>query len=616
MVDGFPTQLVAPDDFSVAARSLVDMSHLQETVVWLVNQLHRHQDEISMLQQRRDVDIPALALQGLKQRHWMVQKSYKYFYQLASADGFKAFYLEWQRARNERCKWNKASAHAAKTYKAKAAAIWFDVCHEDKRHRHLCRFSLRNIRRNRSNRAFAIWVYAWLMAKQDRQIVRSADVHRAQEKKVKFFQGFKRYTEKSKKYKYVIKKMTMSREDKVKSKIMSAWKFYCDFNYIQERKLYSVNSKKARVHLQYGMHVWTENVIYQKSMRGIVRRTHKYRYMRKLAAAMEDWCFATSMSRKEKLLAAADATGDPVEMTKTMQAVVDGIVVKPNPRQYELQAAALFLNRMQDIKLHMAMEQIHEALENKVEKPTAADIARRARAPAPKAIQPPPSFSSQLSGQKPAAKSTMPSGPSAHKYTDTLQALDEAKAKEEAVKKRLDDKKAALKAAKEGAVIAPVESNVVVPPIHHPDYHYPQYAKGGSFERDLEAEQAQVEAQVAAQVAAEMGQPGMPVSSTRRLLERQYRQEMKMKMAGEPGMGNPIYQQMYADAGAQAALERAVLDAAAATSAQQLDARTGAAQTNYGGSSVLAEARNASMLLSGNLAEESKNGASYPGKQL
>ena len=39
MVDGFPTQLVAPDDFSVAARSLVDMSHLQETVVWLVNQV-------------------------------------------------------------------------------------------------------------------------------------------------------------------------------------------------------------------------------------------------------------------------------------------------------------------------------------------------------------------------------------------------------------------------------------------------------------------------------------------------------------------------------------------------------------------------------------------------
>lgn len=36
------TQLVEPDDFSVAARSLVDMSHLQETVVWLVNQVIEH----------------------------------------------------------------------------------------------------------------------------------------------------------------------------------------------------------------------------------------------------------------------------------------------------------------------------------------------------------------------------------------------------------------------------------------------------------------------------------------------------------------------------------------------------------------------------------------------
>ena len=34
------TQLIEQDDFSVAARSLVDMSHLQETVVWLVNQVN------------------------------------------------------------------------------------------------------------------------------------------------------------------------------------------------------------------------------------------------------------------------------------------------------------------------------------------------------------------------------------------------------------------------------------------------------------------------------------------------------------------------------------------------------------------------------------------------
>ena len=138
---------------------------------------------------------------------------------MASADGFKAFYLEWQRARNERAKWNKASAHAARMYTRKAHAIWVDVWHENRRNRHLTEFSLRSIRRNRCNRAFGIWcvepsdesdplphplygsplgedmtsagchltwlwlsnlrAYAWLMAKQDRQIVRSADLHRA-----------------------------------------------------------------------------------------------------------------------------------------------------------------------------------------------------------------------------------------------------------------------------------------------------------------------------------------------------------------------------------------------------------------------------------------------------
>ena len=53
----------------------------------------------------------------------------------------------------------------------------------------------------------------------------------------------------------------------------------------------------------------------------------------------------------------------------------------------------------------------------------------------------------------------------------------------------------------------------------------------------------QAEARVAADIQAEMAMgavPGMPVSSTRKLLEMQYRKEMKMKMAHDmnapPGM--------------------------------------------------------------------------------
>ena len=90
-----------------------------------------------------------------------------------------------------------------------------------------------------------------------------------------------------------------------------------------------------------------------------------------------------------------------------------------------------------------------------------------------------------------------------------------------------------------------------------------------------------------------------------------------MKMVGDPAQANPLYRQMYDEAGAvaQGQMERAVLDAAAATSAQQVDARMAA----YG-SSALSEARTASQLLQSNLADEAKTGAgapgNYPGKPL
>ena len=114
--------------------------------------------------------------------------------------------------------------------------------------------------------------------------------------------------------------------------------------------------KQARQHLKFGMAVWCDNVEYQKKMRGIVRRTHSYRYMRRLAAAMDDWCYAVSLGRKEKLLAMADASGDANEIAQTMEAVVQGIVTKPRVRQFELQAAAVFTRRIMDIKLHAAMD--------------------------------------------------------------------------------------------------------------------------------------------------------------------------------------------------------------------------------------------------------------------
>jgi len=389
-------------------------------------------------------------------------------------------------------------------------------------------------------------------------------------------------------------------------------KFFCDFEHIQEHKLWRCAMKQGRQHMKFGIAVWCDNVEHQKKMRGIVRRTHAYRHMRRLASAMEDWCYAVSLGRKETLLATADASGDANEVARTMEAVVQGIVTKPRVRQFELQAAAVFTRRIMDIKLHAAMDSVNEALSQKVDKPTAEDIARRTKNPPPKQLTAPPSFSSQLAAAPatPQTGSTMPSGPSAHKYTDTLQALAEAKDKEEKVRKRLEEKKAALKASKEQGVMPHAASGVVVPPMEHPRHHYPEYPGAqAAFEANRAQEKAMVEAKIEAEVAAEMAQapPGMPVSSTRRLLEKQYRAEMKMKMVGDPAQANPLYRQMYNEAGAvaQGQMERAVLDAAAATSSQQTDARTAAAY----GSSALSEARAARELLQSNLAAEAQAGA-------
>ena len=101
-----------------------------------------------------------------------------------------------------------------------------------------------------------------------------------------------------------------------------------------------------------------------------------------------------------------------------------------------------------------ASSQVSDALDNKVNKPSAEDVARRSRQPKKD------TFSSKLKdndkGNKSGvAGSTKPSGPSVTKYTDTLQAIKDANAKEEAVKKRLEEKKQAAMDKVKGAYTVP-----------------------------------------------------------------------------------------------------------------------------------------------------------------
>jgi len=264
-----------------------------------------------------------------------------------------------------------------------------------------------------------------------------------------------------------------------------------------------------------------------------------------------------------------------------------------------------------------AMSQVSEVLNNKVDKPSAEEIARRSRMPAKKAQ----TFSRQLENAAPrenAAHSTMPSGPTAIKYTDTLAAVAAANEKEAAVKKRLDDKKnAALNRANDPVLDVP---QVVYPALGQ--QYFPQAVQVDN-EKALWQQQAETEAMYAAEVDREMADnthPGMPVSSTRRLLEKQYRKEMKMKMSQDAQIGDSLYQQMYSgDLGlSQGQMDLAVLEASDATSRYTAEERTRAARGpaygspaavgSPGGPGSLAQAREASMRLQQQLSDDASKG--------
>merc|ERR1712216_363390 len=195
-------------DFSVAATSLVDLSHLQETVVWLVNQLHRHQDEISILQNRRDVDIPTIKAQLFKQRTWMVEKKYAYLVEKMCIYGFEVFAKNREEARSERSKWRMANNRAYKVAATKVMRNWEAFWQEEKMYRHHVRFSLRSIRHNRLVAAMGIWQYDWMIAKRDRAVVTARKLREERQMKINSMVGFINQMSRKKRHRAMIQRMT------------------------------------------------------------------------------------------------------------------------------------------------------------------------------------------------------------------------------------------------------------------------------------------------------------------------------------------------------------------------------------------------------------------------
>jgi len=344
-------------------------------VVWVVNQIHRHQDEIAAVQSRHDTDFPRLQLQVMKMRHWVVHKRYEKFVRECEGDGFEAFRKEWIRAKEERAKWTKACRHSKKVAEYKMMRVWEEFWQYEKRCRHLILFSLRSIRRNRLDAAVGIWFWVWQTNKRYRQIIKTSDRRRDEVHQIKGLAGFFNQWKRKKRHRWIIKKMTQTREQRTESKILSAWKFLVDFRRIRATKIQYKIMKSDRMICFNVLHAWDGVIQTEKRHRALIRRTTRYRNMRRLERAIEDWDFYVQYAKKQRLMQIDD--DDVIERMATMEGRIDGIVRKDRIRPMELETAVKLVKNLNDLKLNTSVKEVQDALSKKVDKPTEEQVARR-----------------------------------------------------------------------------------------------------------------------------------------------------------------------------------------------------------------------------------------------
>jgi len=414
-------------EFNIAAKSLVDLTHLQETVVWVVNQIHRHQDEIAAVQSRHDTDFPRLQLQVMKMRHWVVHKRYEKFVRECEGDGFEAFRKEWIRAKEERAKWTKALRHSKKVAEYKMMRIWEEMWQYEKRCRHLVRFSLRSIRRNRLDAAVGIWFWVWQLNKRYRQIIKTSDRRRDELHQIKGLAGFFNQWKRKKRHRWIVKKMTETREQRIESKILSAWKFLVDFRRIRATKIQYKLMKSDRM-IQFNvLHAWDDVIQTEKRHRALIRRTTRYRNMRRLERAIEDWDFYVQYVKKQRLMQIDE--DDVIERMATMEGRIDGIVRKDRIRPMELETAVKLVKNLNDLKLNTSVKEVQDALSKKVDKPTEEQVARR---------------TVRMWKTGVTDKSVDKTTPALGKFQSALQAKKEQRAKEDFDAKAVEEHQAAL----------------------------------------------------------------------------------------------------------------------------------------------------------------------------
>jgi hypothetical protein len=292
--------------------------------------------------------------------------------------GFNIFAKNREEARVERAKWRMANNRAYKTAATKVMRSWEEFWLEEKKYRHLVRFSLRSIRRNRLAAMFGIWQYDWMIGKRDKAIISARTLREQRQMKINSMIGFMNQHARKKRHRAMIARMTDSRNDLLKAKIVTAWKFVIDYEVSLQHKLHFFWQKAKRARKIDAVNLWWAFVLNSRREKGLVVRTQRYHRFRRLTQAMEDWACAARMQHKLRLLEICERdASDPLDLAQAMEHVVEGVVLRQHVRTHELQVAHALRGRIADLRLHASVVALEQALGKKVDKPTAEMIQRR-----------------------------------------------------------------------------------------------------------------------------------------------------------------------------------------------------------------------------------------------
>ena len=331
----------------------------------------------------------------------------------------------------------------------------------------------------------------WQINKRYRQIIKVADRRRDEVHMIKGLAGFFNQWKQRKRQRFIIKKMTLTRDSRIESKIIAAWKFLVDFRRIRATKIQYKIMKSERMIKFNVMHAWDDVIQTEKRHRALIRRTTRYRNMRRCERAIEDWDFYVQYAKKQRLMQIDE--DDVIERMATMEGRIDGIVRKDRIRPMELETAVKLTKNLADLKLNTSVKEVQDALSKKVDKPNEEQVARR---------------TVRMWKTGVTDKSVDKTTPALGKFQSALQAKKEQRAKDDFDARAVEEHQAAL--AKDRQEVGAIEAD--------------KFAGDQVLADEVTASAKELAEAVS---TPELDSEAAPRSPHRVLLEKQFRRELQ-----------------------------------------------------------------------------------------